>query len=125
MPIEHYRLALKAGKKDLQTRTAQNLPTEMPALDSILENVEINYEVPLGLVDIPTELIVGTKTRGRTTSFAPNFMPVLDEASEFASKWSCLCDAHLREGIRDPIIAYEYMNRYYVLEQTGQRSQIL
>lgn len=116
MPMDYYRTALKAGKKDLQMRAVQKLPSEMPSLDAILEHVEISYELPLGLVDIPTELIVGTKTQGRTTSFAPNFMPVLNETTEFASKWAFLCDAHLREGIRDPIVAYEYMNRYYVLE---------
>ena len=62
MSMEHYRAAQKAGKKDLQTRTSQKLPVEMPALDAILEHVDISGEVPLGLVDIPTELIVGTKT---------------------------------------------------------------
>lgn len=116
MPTNHYLTALKAGKKDLQAKAAAGLSTELPALDSILEGVEIRGEVPLGLIDIPTELIAGTKTRGRTTSFAPNFMPILDEFSEFAVKWKSLCDAHLREGIRDPIIAYEYLNKYYVLE---------
>lgn len=116
MPMDYYRAALKAGKKDLQTRTLQKLPVELPALDTILENVEISSEVPLGLIDIPTELIAGTKTRGRTTAFAPNFMPVLGESTEFATKWAYLCDAHLRDGIRDPIVAYEYMNRYYILE---------
>ena len=113
---DYYTAALKAGKRDLHLRIAAGKPAGLPALDSILENVEIRGEVPLGLIDIPTELIVGTKTKGRTTSFAPNFMPVLDEFSEFAVKWTNLCDAHLREGIRDPIIAYEYMNKYYVLE---------
>ena len=54
MSMEHYRAAQKAGKKDLQTRTSQKLPVEMPALDTILEHVDISGEVPLGLVDIPT-----------------------------------------------------------------------
>ena len=55
----------------MQTRTSQKLPVEMPALDTILEHVDISGEVPLGLVDIPTELIIGTKTYGRSSSFAP------------------------------------------------------
>jgi basic membrane lipoprotein Med (substrate-binding protein (PBP1-ABC) superfamily) len=116
MSAEHYRTALKAGKKDLQTRTTQKLPTELPSLDAILETEDISCEVPLGLLDIPVELIVGTKTRGRTSSFAPNFMPILGEGTEFAAKWTLLSDAHIQEGIRDPIVAYEYMNHYYVLE---------
>ena len=64
----------------------------------------------------PAESIVGTKTSGRHTAFAPNFMPILGESTEFAAKWSSLCDAHLKEGIRDPIVAYEYMNHYYIQE---------
>ena len=99
MSMEHYRAAQKAGKKDLQTRTSQKLPVEMPALDTILEHVDISGEVPLGLVDIPTELIVGTKTCGRASSFAPNFMPILGESTEFAAKWSSLCDAHLKVSV--------------------------
>ena len=43
-------------------------------------------------------------------------MPILDEETEFAIKWSNLADAQINEGIRDPIKAFEYMNRYYVLE---------
>ena len=58
----------------------------MPALDTILEHVDISGEVPLGLVDIPTELIVGTKTCGRASSFAPNFMPILGENTETAQE---------------------------------------
>ncbi|MCD7982133.1 MAG: BMP family ABC transporter substrate-binding protein [Clostridiales bacterium] len=116
MPQAEYAAALKAGKKDIQTRAAAGLPTELPALDALLEGIEIRGETPLGLVDIPTAQIVGTKTRSRTTSFAPNFMPILDEGSEFAMKWDSLCGAHLNEGIREPIKAYEYLNRYYVLE---------
>ena len=47
MSMEHYRAAQKAGKKDLQTRTSQKLPVEMPALDTILEHVDISGVVPL------------------------------------------------------------------------------
>ena len=43
-------------------------------------------------------------------------MPILRENTEFAVKWANLSDAQINEGIRDPIVAYEYMNRYYVVE---------
>ena len=79
---------------------------------------------PLGLVDIPAESIVGTKTAGRHTAFAPNFMPILEGDSEFAHKWSSLCDAHLKEGIRNPITAYEYLNKFYV-EEGNKRVSVL
>ena len=43
-------------------------------------------------------------------------MPLLEEDTEFAIKWSNLCEAHLEEGIHTPIIAYEYLNKFYVQE---------
>ncbi len=111
-----YENALKAGRKEIRSCAAEGLPEQLPALDSILEGVEISREVPLGLMDVPSRLIVGTKTAARATAFAPNFMPVLDETSEFAMKWINLCDSHLAEGIREPVTAYEYLNKYYVQE---------
>lgn len=116
MPQAHYNLALKAGKKTIQANEAAGLPTSLPSLDDILENESVRAEVPLGLIDIPTELIAGTRTKARASSFAPDFMPVLEDGSEFSMKWKSLCSAHLQEGIRDPVIAYEYLNKYYILE---------
>ncbi|MCD8301146.1 MAG: BMP family ABC transporter substrate-binding protein [Clostridiales bacterium] len=116
MALEHYDAALKAGKKDMQACIAAGGSGTLPVLDEILGDAEIRGEVPLGLQDIPVELIVGTRTAGRATSFAPNFMPILDEKTEFAMKWNNLCDIHINEGIRDPIVAYEYLNKYYILE---------
>ena len=66
----------------------------------------------------------GTKTAGRHTAFAPNFMPILEVDSEFARKWSNLCDAHLEEGIRNPVTAYEYLNKFYV-EEGNKRVSVL
>ena len=81
---------------------------------SIIRNVRT--EEPLGLVSIPLEQIVGTKTAGRQAAFASNFMPLMPENSEFARKWQGVVRYHLDQGVGDPIIAYEYMNRFYVLE---------
>lgn len=116
MNYEKYRAAVKLGKKAIQNNTAKKQPRTLPVLDEIIKDTEILGEVPLGLIDIPTELIVGTKTEGRAAAFAPNFMPTLEEGSEFSSKWVYLCNSHISEGIREPIKAYEYLNKYYVQE---------
>ena len=82
-------------------------------LDDILDGAMIAGRVDLGVIEIPTERIVGTKTAGRKNAFAANFMPLLPEDSEFAAKWRSLCAAHLGdEGIRDPIRCYEYLGRF-------------
>ena len=112
MNFENYRAAVKRGKRAIQNSGQETLP----ALDDLLKDCETAGEVPLGLIDIPSDRIVGTKTAGRSTAFAPNFMPVLEEGSEFSSKWVYLYNSHLSEGIREPIRAYEYMNYYYVQE---------
>lgn len=78
----------------------------------------------IGIVQVPAEFIVDTKTAGRTNVFAQNFMPIAEEKSEFAAKWESLCSSHLDEGIREPVLVYEYMNRYYV-EEGNKRVSVL
>ena len=120
----YYRDALKLGHKEARARTVNGQSPCLPVLEDFVSSAMINTGVDLGLVQIPAELIVGTKTRGRVNAFAPNFMPVLEEGSEFADKWERLCQAHVTEGIRDPIKAYEYMNRFYV-EEGNKRVSVL
>ena len=115
MVSEEYQKAYKMGKKDYQARMARGESPTLPVLDEILPKG--NYsEVPLGLVQIPIDQIVGTKSGGRSGAFSGNFMPVLKMDTEFAFKWDSLSLIHLNEGIRDPIKAYEYMNKFYVQE---------
>lgn len=116
MAISDYIKASKLGKKDYQNRLMRGeLPT-LEVLDNILQSKKTLKEVSLGLVDIPLNQVVGTKTYGRSSSFSSNFMPLLDSDTEFASKWINLSISQENEGIRDPIKAYEYMNKFYVLE---------
>ena len=114
--LEDYRNALRAGLRACRASQAKGQSPYLAVLDDLLADEKIAAQEPLGLVEIPAESIVGTKTAGRHTAFAPNFMPLLDESTEFAHKWINLCDAHLEEGIHDPILAYEYMNKFYVQE---------
>ena len=116
MAESYYKDALKLGQKEIQALKSANEPTTLPVLDDILEEEKTASTVSLGLVPIPVDHIVGTKTAGRSNAFAPNFMPILEENTEFAAKWKHLCEAHLTEGIHDPITVYEYLNRFYVQE---------
>ena len=116
MAISDYSSALKKGKRSYQLALAKGAYPYLPALDDILSYTEVTASVNLGLMDIPLSKIVGTKTSGRTNSFAGNFMPLLAEKSEFATKWSSLYNHQIDDGIRDPIVAYEFMHRFYVQE---------
>lgn len=111
-----YLEALKRGKKEQKKCLAMGRFPYLPVLDEILTQQNILTEQNLGLIQIPLDHVVGTSTRGRTYAFAANFMPILDEQSEFACKWDALAEAQVNEGIRDPIKVYEFMNRFYVVE---------
>lgn len=124
MSLEDYAKAYKMGKKDYQYRLLHGMQPTLKVLDDLLPTKGSYSEVPLGLVQIPIDQIVGTKNGGRSSAFAGNFMPILDEHSEFALKWAKLDDAHINEGIRDPIKAYEYMNQFYV-EEGNKRVSVM
>ena len=124
MPALEYAEALKKAQKEFRACTARGEYPYLPALDDFLPKEEQLNTANLGTVQVPMEFIAGSKSGGRTQAFARNYMPLMNEDSEFASKWTRLCQAHLEEGIRDPIKAYEYMNRYYV-EEGNKRVSVL
>lgn len=116
MSMFSYLGAQKLGRKQYQESVSRGEYPYLTALDDILANTEIVSEVNLGIIDVPLDKIVGTKTRGRTQAFASNFMPILKDGTEFSEKWTAVYKYQMDVGIYDPIIAYEFMNRYYVLE---------
>lgn len=124
MGKEDYSKAFKLGKKDYQARMLRGVKPTLQVLDDIMPEKGSYSESSLGLVQIPIDQIVGTKTVGRSSSFAGNFMPILRESTEFAEKWIQLSISHVEQGIREPIKAYEYMNRFYV-EEGNKRVSVM
>ena len=124
--IAQYTSALSAGKNYYKLAISRGEYPYPPALDYIVHPGDVLDQVELGLVNIPADLIAGTKTEGRISALAGNFMPLLGTDSEFAVKWIDLCEAHLSdEGIRDPIQCYEYLGRFYVQEGNKRTSVLL
>ena len=116
MATSDYTTALKLGRRSYQAALTRGEYPYLPALDDILSYTEMSAPVNLGIMDIPLDKIVGTKTVGRTNAFANNFMPLLPESSEFGIKWSMVYEHQIEDGINDPIVAYEFMNQFYVQE---------
>ena len=87
-----------------------------PALDDIIKDEGTLSEERVGLMEIPLDRIIGTKTAGRQEAFSYGFMPLLDSYSEFGAKWINLYNAQLNEGFRDPVKIYEYMGAFFVQE---------
>ena len=117
---DEYAQALRSGQKEYKELLAARKPVHPAVLDEILEDNTSCTTVDIGLVEVPAERIIGTKSAGRITSFTPIFKPLLKPTTEFALKWINLCAAHLDEtGIRDPITCYEYLGDFYVEEATS------
>lgn len=113
---DDYIKALRAGEKEYRARIAAGEYPYLPALDDIAPDADKYTHHDLGIMEIPVELIAGTKTRARQNSFAPGFMPLIQPDSEFAAKWDNLYKAQIKEGFNDPIKVYEYLHRFYVQE---------
>ena len=118
---------LYARRKALKTAFHRRLHKKDPflvALDEIV-NTDACSAVHLGQIDVPSKLIVGTKTVGRKSSFAADFMPLLKDGSEFGRKWINVCRYHLSEtGISEAPTAYEYLGKFYI-EEGNKRVSVL
>ena len=114
---EEYALALKQGQKEYKELLALDRDPYPAVLDEILPDFADMTVLELGDLEVPAQRIVGTKSAGRTSAFTASFRPLLGVDTEFAAKWISLCSDHLGdEGIRDPIICYEYLGNFYVQE---------
>lgn len=113
---EEYAAARRLAIREYSSYISQGRNGYLPFLDGILKNIEIASEVDLGIVDLPLKKVKGTYTYMRSTSFARNYMPLMDESSEFALKWYAVYQAQVNEGLRDPIKVYEFLNWFYVIE---------
>ena len=115
--LAQYNAALKAGQKYYKTAVSHAKYPYPLVLDEILPESSVAGYSNLGMIEIPTDSVIGTRFAGRKEALAGNFMPLLAPETEFAQKWMNLCDAHLGdEGIRDPIQCFEYLGRFYIQE---------
>ena len=102
-PQVAYAAARKLGRKYVSENANKEFHGYLPVLDERVQSVDVEGEINLGLHDIPLAKIVGTRTANRSNAFAGNFMPLLEEDTEFGQKWMNLYDSHIREGLREPI----------------------
>ena len=101
--FDEYTRALRAGQREYKELSAAGRHPYPLVLDDLLPDFTTEVTQRVGLVEIPPQQIVGTKSAGRISAFTAGFLPLLDADSEFANKWVTLCMAHLSdEGIRDP-----------------------
>lgn len=115
--IKQYQKALQSGKRFQTNAVISGQYPYLPALEDYVSETVLNVNREIGVMDIPLDAVVGTRTSGRKQAFAGNFMPLLAQKTEFGIKWINLCEAQLDGGgIRDSIRCIEYLGRFYVQE---------
>ena len=74
---EYYEKAQKRGKKEYKDAVHRGKYPYPQVLDEIIDISMAAGQVDLGIMEIPSYLVVGIKTTGRKTSFSTEFMPLL------------------------------------------------
>ena len=116
MVNDEYEKAMHLGQKEFSACQSKGLHPYLICMEDVMAPYETEAKVRLGLQEIPLAQVVGTFAEGRSNAFARNFMPLLEPDSEFGRKWMALYESMLEEGLRDPIICYEFLNKFYVQE---------
>ena len=116
MVIDQYIKARRDGLREVHAYQQRGQDPTLPVLSELVPEMNRLSQVPLGILQISIDQIAGTATKGRTTAFSPSFMPLLDQNSEFASKWVALYSSVELDGLRQPVKAYEYYNKFYIIE---------
>ena len=116
--VAEYGRAQKLAQREYRERIAAGKNPYPDVLDEILpDGISSDTVQDIGVVEIPTNRIVGVKSAGRIAAFTATFLPLLDENTEFGAKWAALCEAHLGDtGIQEPIVCFEYLGNFYVQE---------
>lgn len=113
---DRYVSARKRGLEEVERLEKQDRYPYLRDLDTIIKGSKIVNQISVGLIEVPLRQIAGTYTKMRGNSFSRSYMPLLAPNTEFANKWSNVYRIQQEEGLRDPIKAYEFLNRIYVVE---------
>ena len=118
--IEQAKEAYLSAHREAKSRHAREAGAGasgyLPALEEILEEAPIYAERRVGVEAVPLGQIAGTVSLTRARTFAPEFLPLPPEESEFAMKWVRVYAQQLDTGITDPVELREYLNWYFVSE---------
>ena len=110
-----YNKARREGTKAFRQAVLEGKYPYIAALDEIIDTRSMHTS-PAFVSVIPLSQVCGTKTAARKNAFACNFMPLMENGTEFAAKWTALYNHQTEEGVDDPILLYEYRHRFYVQE---------
>lgn len=113
---EQYQKAYALAQKKLQDEKKQRLPMRPAALITLLDEKMISYRQDMGILDIPTNLIVGVaEDTEAALLYTKEFLPVSVPNSAYADLWRVLYrDLHAGAEFKEAISCFEYLGKFYV-----------
>ena len=88
----------------------------LPELRDQFGSSEFTNTESLGIIDIPVNKIVGIASICGKYSYTVDFLPIMHLNSQFAKTWCNIYLDYLNEKEISPILCYEYLGNFYVVD---------
>lgn len=115
---ELYQQAYAKAASSIERAKKKGLPVYPVDLNRLMENRMISHRLDLGIMEIPTSLIVGVaETSEKSALYTKEFLPVSAPKSEFADQWRDICIHYSSgEGLPGFVHCYEYLGKFYIVD---------
>ena len=109
-----YILATRCHQENKKLGRSANLPV----LEEILDKTMISENVDMGILDIPSNMIIGSAARSEALDmYTKDFLPLCHPNSDYAYLWrnlyAVLAD---NDAFREEIRCVEYLGKFYVID---------
>lgn len=112
-----YRAAQKMALKQMKKNEKLGEKMNPQELDMILSEHSEAIKVELGVLEIPTDQIIGVADSTGRNLYAASFMPVSAANSSYAEQWRELCEEYRRDNeFLSPLYCYEYMGKFFIID---------
>lgn len=113
---EQYQKAYALASRNQQKNKKQGLPVCLIVLDNVSVDRLISYRMDLGVMEIPTRLIVGiAEDSEKKNLYTKEFLPLSNPNSEAANSWRYVYNDFVSsKRFNDEVQCLEYLGKFYI-----------
>lgn len=113
---EQYKKAYALALRNLRDKKKMRLPLCPAAHITLPDEKMVSYRIDLGIIEIPTNLIIGVSEETEDTLlYTKGFLPISAPNSAFADLWRSLYQTLQSDhGFSEEISCCEYLGKFYV-----------
>ena len=115
---EQYQKAYAFATRDQQRDKKIGLSTGPVVLEEILDESMISDKLDMGILDVPTNMIVGSAHRTESNAlYTKDLLPLSIPSSPYAEQWRKLYAVLENEGtFQEELKCVEYLGKFYVID---------